>query len=153
MSQQRRIQRGENQNEGALRGVYLRGNRWMWSLACSLPVSVVSPSEREQHMLRVCENMPLPCAREQACVLRTVLSEDYLQSAEAEFCLLAISMSQILCLSAFLFCRKAVKTSQHKLRASLVYYRSQVAASVERKTEKMEEEEEDVFPLIHILFS
>lgn len=80
-------QREKKQTEGALRGVYLRRNRWMCSFSGSLPVSVVSLSVREQHMLTVCENMPLPCAWEQEWILRAVLSVDYLQSTE--FCSLA----------------------------------------------------------------
>lgn len=77
--------------------------------------------------------MPLPCVREHACVLCTVLSEDYLQSAEAEFCSLVISISQILLVSLpFCFVEKQSNTGQHKLRASLVYFALQISGGSER---------------------
>jgi len=78
----------------------------------------------------------------------TVLSEDYLQSAEAEFCLLAISMSQILSTVSLPFCfvetqSKLVNTNYtHHLLIS--NYRSQVA-SVETKTDKMYRENRRMF--------
>jgi len=118
------IQKGENQNEGALRAVYLRGNRWMCSLGCSLPVSVVSPSKREQHMQRVCENMLLPCAREQAhCAFWRLSAISWGRVLPSGNFNVTNSLNS---LSAFLFC-KAVETSQHKLHASLAYFELQIS--------------------------